>query len=685
MLNGLIFSQGILKIPNIQNFLPEYDIRKFSNKNFQYTYGTHVIGWGFRPSATRAREFAKSNKLRYVALEDGFLRSLGLGVDGYPPYSIVYDDVGIYYDTKNVSRLEKLILENNISYELLEQAEQAIQLILKHKLSKYNHTLDFSLVKDDNGPVVLVIDQTYNDMAVKYGQADSSHFNQMLEAAIKENPSHKVWVKTHPDVLTGKKKGYLTNLDKYKNVRIITDDINPQILLQDVDKVYCVTSQMGFEALLAGKNVVTFGVPWFAGWGNTDDRHPNVEVLKWENRRTKHSVKELFCVAYLQYARYICPYSGDIGNIFQVIDYLQKVKTLNQQFAGNIYCVGMSFWKKNVVKPFLNFPQTKLHFVSSFKRLKKQPISKLDKLLLWGNGSEELLVFSKENQIPILRMEDGFIRSVGLGSNLVSPLSLVIDDIGIYFNAKNPSRLEHILAHTKFTSFDLRLAKLLQEELIVSNIGKYNVGRVALKIDIPDNKKIILVPGQVENDASICLGSPDIKSNLELLKRVRTLNTDSYIIYKPHPDVLTGNRKGHISKAEILRYADQIVEKVNVLDCINRVDEVHTMTSLAGFEALLRNKKVYCYGLPFYSNWGLTEDLINLPRRQKKLTLLELIAGTMIYYPQYINPETGQIIDVLQGINILKKQKESLATDGFQRSWIGKQIGKLQQLIRVIK
>lgn len=58
-------------------------------------------------------------------------------------------------------------------------------------------------------------------------------------------------------------------------------------------------------------------------------------------------------------------------------------------------------------------------------------------------------------------MEDGFIRSVGLGSNLVPPLSLVIDDIGIYFNAETPSRLEHILQHQAFSTQDIQAAEAL--------------------------------------------------------------------------------------------------------------------------------------------------------------------------------------------------------------------------------
>ena len=56
-------------------------------------------------------------------------------------------------------------------------------------------------------------------------------------------------------------------------------------------------------------------------------------------------------------------------------------------------------------------------------------------------------------------------------------------------------------------------------------------------------EKVILVPGQVPSDASIRLGCQDIRTNSQLLKIVRRNNPDSYIVYKPHPDVVAGLRK----------------------------------------------------------------------------------------------------------------------------------------------
>ncbi|WP_404811012.1 capsular polysaccharide biosynthesis protein [Actinobacillus pleuropneumoniae] len=681
---SLIFSRGILKIPHLNAFLHDSELISYSRLT-KTIRADNVIGWGLRPSADKARAYAEQYHLPYIALEDGFVRSLGLGVMGYPPFSVVYDDIGIYYDTTRRSRLEQLILSANFSATELRQAEQAAHLIVHHQLSKYNHNLDYVAYEPKTTERVLIVDQTFGDMAVKYGWASELHFKQMLDTAIRENPSAEIWVKTHPDVISGKKKGYLTDLHSYgSQIRLFAEDVNPISLLSQVDKVYCVTSQMGFEALLLGKKVVTFGIPWFAGWGITDDRHPDIDILKLEQRRKNRSFIQLFAAAYLQYSRYINPYTGKVGTIFDVIDYLSKAKILNQRLGGHLYCIGMSLWKRAVIKPFFNLPLCQLHFVGSLKTLEKRTLEKDAKLLIWSQGKPEVLAYSEKHHIPLLRMEDGFIRSVGLGSNLVAPLSLVIDDLGIYFNAQTPSRLEEILLHQEFSEQDLVLAKKLQTRLLEANIGKYNVGSAGFQLNVTD-KRTILVPGQVEDDASIRFGSPEIKKNLDLLRKVRELNPNAYIIYKPHPDVVSGNRQGHIPTEQAVEFADEIVENANILDCINQVDEVHTMTSLAGFEALLRGKIVHCYGLPFYSNWGLTEDYLSLERRHRKLCLEELISAVLVYYPQYVDPENATMINAEQAIEILQQQKQQLSHSGIKRPWIAKQFGKLKQLYRTLQ
>ena len=63
------------------------------------------------------------------------------------------------------------------------------------------------------------------------------------------------------------------------------------------------------------------------------------------------------------------------------------------------------------------------------------------------------------------------------------------------------------------------------------------------------------------------------------------------------------------------------------------------LTSLGGFEALLRGISVTTYGLPFYAGWGLTDDKLNnhkwAKRRTRKLTIEELTFITLVEYPLY--------------------------------------------------
>ncbi|MBE2893678.1 capsular polysaccharide biosynthesis protein [Spirabiliibacterium falconis] len=677
---ALVFSRGIWHTPHLAQFLPEYTL----TQKKQSAVST-VLGWGLRPTTKKARDFAKAHNLPYIALEDGFLRSLGLGCEGYAPFSMVIDNLGIYYDTTRPSRLEQLIL-SPIPPEILTDAQRALGLIVDYKLSKYNHAPNFVDDTPHNKPRILVIDQTFGDMAVRFGQADENTFNLMLDCALAENPNAEIWVKTHPDVISGKKQGYLTALSHFKDkVRLISDNANPLSLLECVDKVYCVTSQMGFEALMLNKPVVIFGVAWFAGWGLTDDRHPAIKQLTTQKRRANRTLLHLFSCAYLQYSRYINPVTGKTGTIFDVIDYLNQGKQLNQRLAGNLYCIGMSLWKRAVIKPFFQLPSCKLHFFSSIKKLQNRTLPSDAKLLIWGQGQEALLHFASLRELSVLRMEDGFIRSVGLGSNLVAPLSLVIDDLGIYFNGHAPSRLEYILQNHLFTDHDRIQGEHLQNTLVTQHIGKYNVGESGFSVQ-HNGKKVILVPGQVEDDASIRFGSPQIKTNLALLHAVRQANPNAYIIYKPHPDVVSGNRIGYIDIQQAQILADEIVEKTNILDCINCADEVHTMTSLSGFEALLRGKKVFCYGLPFYANWGLTYDAIQSPRRTRTLKLSELVVATLVYYPQYIDPTRKTRINAQRAIEILQQQRVKLKDDnGLYRSWCSKQIGKLKQLYLSIR
>jgi capsular polysaccharide export protein len=217
---------------------------------------------------------------------------------------------------------------------------------------------------------------------------------------------------------------------------------------------------------------------------------------------------------------------------------------------------------------------------------------------------------------------------------LIRPCSLVFDDIGIYYDATQPSRLENLLKNAVLTVEQRQRAKTLIHLLIDLNISKYNVGHVE-KIERPKHHHILLVVGQVEDDMSIQLGGVEIKTNLALLQRVREKNPNSFIIYKPHPDVQAGLRKGGICPEEIHRYADEIELNASILQCFEICDELHTITSQSGFEALIRGIPVHCYGLPFYAGWGLTQDVYQCSRRTQSVDLETLVYVTLVEYAFY--------------------------------------------------
>lgn len=668
-----IFSLGLKKFPNLHQFLSENDQEI-------------VIGWGNKPNTQKARDYAIKHDLPYWALEDGFLRSVGLGVDGHPPLSLVVDDLGIYYDYSKPSRLEALIMDAESIQPLLEDASRAIELITEHHLSKYNHistAWPVHLMVDETHQNILIIDQTAGDMALQYGGVTADTFIEMVKAAKAENPDAILWIKIHPDVLTGKKHGHLTEYLTDDNVRVLSENINPITLLEKMDKVYTATSQMGFEACMMQKDVVVFGVPWYAGWGLTDDRHADVARLKSEGRRRAASLEEVFAASYLQYCRYLNPYTNERGNIFDVIHYLIDMQQRTELLSGEIWCIGLSWWKRKIMQPFLATHNNHVCFFKSLAQVQKAYQGQSVKIMMWGQKYPEIPLWAKEKSLPILRVEDGFIRSVGLGSNLVAPLSLVIDDSGIYFDAESPSRLENILQTHEFNQHEIDQADRLISALIDKNIGKYNVGNGGLELPNPRPQQLILIPGQVEDDASIRYGSPNLKSNLDLIKAVREENPTAYLIYKPHPDVVSGNRIGKTKDEDALKYVDQIITQANILDCIEQVDEVHTMTSLSGFEALLRGKKVVCYGLPFYAGWGLTVDKIKTGRRNRALSLQALVAGAMLLYPTYIDPKTQQVIDAMQALRILDAQRK-MKQQAIESNWVKRKGNQVKALAQVL-
>ncbi len=355
-----------------------------------------------------------------------------------------------------------------------------------------------------------------------------------------------------------------------------------------------------------------------------------------------------------------------------------------------IYFFGFSRWKRGYIKPFFYTTlKNKIYFCKSLKDALRKGLSKKSHIYIWGKKDfKDIEEYANRNGIKIFRVEDGFIRSVSLGSDLTKPYSLVVDSRGIYFDPSKESDLEYILNNYEFDEELINRAKKIKEFILAKKISKYNIysdARVEL-IGLRKNQQIALVPGQVEDDASIIYGANGM-TNLELLKKVKKEHPNKYIIYKPHPDVLAGNRVGNIDRDEALKYCNIIVTEVSLDAVLEIANEVHTMTSLVGFEALLRGKKVYTYGVPFYAGWGLTVDSRECKRRKRELKLLELVAAAYILYPRYINPKSNKLCEIEELLNEVEKEKIRYNSNNLYRLYVDSRnfiSRKLQLLLKVM-
>ncbi|PRY66308.1 capsular polysaccharide export protein [Vreelandella songnenensis] len=634
-------SAGIGRIDTLHALLPEFS--QFSRLRPLQKSPDAVLGWGLKPTSLRARRYAKRHGLPYIALEDGFLRSLGLGVSGYQAHSLVVDHTGIYYDASRPSDLENWLNSATFTDDELAHAQRCMKQLIHYRLSKYNHAPDRPVTAPASARV-LVVDQTAGDASIEYGGAGAQSFTEMLEAALLNHPDAEILVKVHPDVIAGKKQGHLLKAQSNPRCHVVSEDINPWALFDQVDTVYVVTSQLGFEALLAGKQVHCFGLPFYAGWGLTQDRLPCTR------RRVRRTLTEVFAAAYLRYTRYVNPYTQEPATLEETIALIADQKRQQERLRGQWLACGFSSWKRGFIHRFTG---SAAH-VTYQAALPATPPEQ--RLLVWSSRIDAAFEQQHKALMPHLwRIEDGFIRSVGLGVDLAQPLSLVIDARGIYYDPTRPSDLETLLEHTPFSDDLLERAAALRERLVALKLSKYNV-RGTSHVELPRDKRLILVPGQVESDASIATGSPDVRTNSALLRAVRQANPEAFILYKAHPDVISGARIGAL-EPDAKRLYDLDASHMDIATLLERVDAVHTMSSLTGFEALLRHRQVVTYGMPFYAGWGLTQDAMHCERRSRRLSLDALVAGTLILYPSYVDPQSRKLCNAETVVSLLEQAR----------------------------
>jgi len=601
--------------------------------------GDALLAWGHAPRAARAEALAGHRSAALWRIEDAWLRSIRPGrAGGEPPMGLLIDrSGGIHYDPSRPSDLERLLATHPLDDpNLLARAEVAIARLRHLDLSKYN-SHDPNLPLPEPG-YVLVVDQVRGDASLTRGGMDGALepavFADLLARAKADHPGAPILIRSHPETTGGARPGYFGPRDAGGRVRLLTDPVGPWALLKGARAVYAVSSQLGFEAILAGHRPVIAGLPFYAGWGLSDDRgHP---------RRTRSlTAAQLFAGAAILFPHWYDPLRDRLCQIEEVIDQLEaRARAWREDRAGHV-ATGMRAWKRGPLQGFFGTVRP-VRFAQGPDRAAAVAAATGRRLIGWAGAVPP--------DFPGLRVEDGLLRSRGLGAELVPPLSLVLDDLGIFYDPTRESRLERLIAAPLPPGGAERAARL-RAAIVAAGLSKYNLGGTggaalaALRASRP-GAAVVLVPGQVEDDASIRLGAGTVATNRDLLLAARRAFPQALLVYKPHPDVEAGLRPGAVAPAQAQSLADLVVTRADPAALLDQVDRVVTITSGLGFEALLRGVAVTTLGAPFYAGWGLTDDRGPVPARRTPLpraqALDRLVHAVLIAYPRYRDPLTGQ-------------------------------------------
>ncbi|MGC9420883.1 MAG: capsular polysaccharide biosynthesis protein, partial [Rhodovulum sp.] len=473
---------------------------------------------------------------------------------------LMLDRRGVHFDPAAPSDLEHILASHPLDdTALLDRARAAMARLKAGHLTKYT---GFEPTTPVPAPgYALVIDQTAGDASVTASGGDAATFREMLAVAQIENPGARVIVKTHPETALGLRPGHFTPDQTGGRVSILSDAVSPWALLEGAVAVYTVSSQMGFEAILAGHKPRVFGQPFYAGWGLTQDERP---VARRERRLTR---AQLVAGALILAPTWYDPYRDHLCELEDALATLEAETRAWRDDRQGWVTGGMRAWKRGTVQRFFGGTRA-VRFAPDAARAEARAAASGRRAMVWASSAGDVAPGT-------WRVEDGFLRSRGLGAALVPPLSLVLDDLGIHYDPTRESRLEPLVA----AACDLDpVARTRGERLIATLTGggvtKYNLGGATLPA-LPPGRRI-LVAGQVEDDASVRLGCARERTNLELLERARAENPGAVLIYRPHPDVEAGLRPGALEDAAVLAHADLVLRTAGLAELLAAVDEVWT-------------------------------------------------------------------------------------------------------------
>ncbi|MGE7990783.1 capsule biosynthesis protein [Pseudomonas sp. NPDC089554] len=371
-----------------------------------------IAGVGYKSSSDHARLLCQRWGLPYIAIEDGFLRSSSLGVEGDTPMSLVVDPIGIHYLAARPSLLENILQHpERLAEDELACARELIALMRSSGIGKYNNAPD--LPADDplgrERPLVLVVDQTAGDFSIPGGGLCEADYVRMLDTALAENPDAEVRVRIHPDCLGGHKPSCLLAAAQARGVTLEARPVSWASLARRARRVYIGTSQAGLEALIQGVPVTCFGLPFYAGWGLTDDR------MAIPRRQAQPDLVQLVAAAYVRYCRYVDPLTGQLTDPLTVARQLAHTKARDTAFAGSTTVIGAKRHERRAARRLCASRWGALRFAEDGPALLQQVAAERGRLLVWAAREPQTLAQrARQADVPLVRIEDGALGEARL-------------------------------------------------------------------------------------------------------------------------------------------------------------------------------------------------------------------------------------------------------------------------------
>ena len=237
----------------------------------------------------------------------------------------------------------------------------------------------------------------------------------------------------------------------------------------------------------------------------------------------------------------------------------------------------------------------------------------------------------------MIRIEIGLIDSICPKTGKV--IKFLADNKALYFDGSQTTELEEKI-NTLPDGYHREQKSYLKTKssIIRQKRTKFNFKNTSNSV-LPKSNDIIIF-GQCVGDMAIEATVTVCKTNIELIEQVMSEYGDNgdngRIFYKSHPK----NWCNVSDMAYIAEKFPQIIiidEKQNPIELLENRPTCIVNTSGLGFEALIRDCPVTCYGISFYSNWGFTTDKIACDRRVNRPDFDDFAAFFLLEYTKSVS------------------------------------------------